>query len=473
MKNDKAFRIGGYSVLAVLLALAILVGVNVLAAKLPASVTQIDLTGASLFTLSDQTVSLIKGLDKDVELYWMVTAGNEDPKLQLLIDKFDGLSDHLRITHVDPKVNPDFSSMFTDNVGEDLENSIAVVCGDKSQYLDYMDMFDIDLSHYYEDGKYDYKFAGEDVIAAGVDYVIRENLPVVYATTGHGEEAIPGIYQTMIKRDNIDFKSFSFLDNGEIPEDCDALIIHAPKSDFSDDEIAKVKAFLSKGGKLLLSTGASNDGSLLVNITEMMKEYGVTLHKGIIVEPSEENYAYQSPYYIVPQLITHEITTPVRDHNYKVMLPITQGMTKEENPPEGIEIERLMVTSEQAVSKADGFSMHSYDKEEGDEEGQFLIGVAITDSNTGAQIVWYSSAYIADYDTNIRVSGANQEVYVNSLNWMCDAHSSIAIHQKDLGYNYLTIPSSVGNIMTVVLVAVIPLLYFLVGLVITLRRQRK
>ena len=79
--------------------------------------------------------------------------------------------------------------------------------------------------------------------------------------------------------------------------------------------------------------------------------------------------------YIVPQLITHEITTPVRDHNYKVMLPITQGMTKEENPPEGIEIERLMVTSEQAVSKAEGFSMHSYDKEEGDEEGQFLIGV--------------------------------------------------------------------------------------------------
>ena len=155
------------------------------------------------------------------------------------------------------------------------------------------------------------------------------------------------------------------------------------------------------------------------------------------------------------------------------MLPITQGMTKEENPPEGIEIERLMVTSEQAVSKAEGFSMHSYDKEEGDEEGQFLIGVAITDSNTGAQIVWYSSAYIADYDTNIRVSGANQEVYVNSLNWMCDAHSSIAIHQKDLGYNYLTIPSNVGNIMTVVLVAVIPLLYFLVGLVITLRRQRK
>lgn len=474
MKNDKTFRIGGYSVLAVLLALAILVGVNVLASKLPASFKEIDLTGASLFTLSDQTINLIEGLDEDVEVFWMVTAGNEDPKIQLLIDKFKGLSDHLTVTTVDPKVNPSFSSIFTDNAGDDLENSLAVVSGNRSQYIDYMDMFDIDMSHYYQDGKYDYKFAGEDVLCAAIDYVTRDNIPVVYATTGHGETAIPEIYQTMIKRDNIEFKSFSFIETGEIPEDADAIIINAPKSDFSDDETAKIKAFLAKGGKLLLATGASTDGSLLNNITEMMEYYGVTLHQGIVIEPDEQNYAYQSPYYIVPQLITHEITTPVRDHNYKVMLPISQGMTKDDDAiPEGVEVERLMITSEEAFNKPTGFNMSTYQKEEGDEDGPFLLGVAITDSNTGSQIVWYSSTYISDYDTNIRVSGANQEIYVNSVNWLCDSESSIAIHQKDLGYNYLTIPSNVGNILTVVLVAVIPLLYFLVGLVITLRRQRK
>jgi len=473
MKNDKTFRIGGYSVLAVLLALAIVIGVNVLASKLPASVTQIDLTGSSLYTLSDQTVNLIKSMDKDVEIFWMVTAGNEDAKIDLLLDKFDGINSRLKITHVDPKVNPSFSSLFTDNEGDDLENSLAVVCENKSQYIDYYDMFDIDLSHYYVDGQYDYKFCGEDVIAAGIDYVTRDNLPVVYATTGHGEATVPEIYQSTIKRDNIEFKSFSFLDNGEIPEDCDALIINAPNSDFSDEETAKVKAFLNDGGKLLLVTGASSDGSLFKNLTELMSGYGVTVHKGIVIEPSEDNYAYQSPYYIVPQLITHEITTPVRDHNYKVMLPISQGLTKDEELPEGIEVERLMTTSEDAFSKPEGFNISTYQKEEGDEDGPFLLGVAVTDSNTGAQIVWFSSTYISDYDTNIRVSGANQEVFVNSLNWMCDAESSIAIHQKDLGYNFLTIPSNVGNILTVILVAVIPLLYFLVGLVITLRRQRK
>lgn len=473
MKNDKSLRVGGYSVLAVLLAVVLLAGINFLAASLPADISQIDISGNYLYTLSEQTEKLIKGLDRDVEIFWMVTSGNEDPKVELLLEKFDALSDRLTVTEVDPNVTPNFSSLFTDNEGEDLENSFAVVSGDRSQYIDYMDIFDIDYSHYYEDGKYDYSFAGEDVIAAGIDYVIREDMPVLYALSGHGEAELPSVYETTIKRDNIELKTFSFIENGEIPDDCDALLINAPMSDLSDEETAKLKAFLAGGGKLMLTTGASNDGSIAENIAEMMSGYGVTLNPGIVIESEEKYYGYQSPYYVIPEIITHDITAPVRDNGYTVMLPISQGITKDNELPEGIEVERLLLTSDRSFSKLNGFNMTTYEKEAGDIDGPFLLGVAVTDSNTGAQIVWISSKYITDYDANVRVAGANQEVFVNSINWMCDSASSIAIHNKDLGYNYLTIPSSMRNLLVVVLVGVIPVLYFLIGLVISLRRQRK
>ena len=53
--TTRSFRVGGYSVAAAAIVVAIAVVVNMLAAALPASLTQIDTTSNRLFTLSEQT----------------------------------------------------------------------------------------------------------------------------------------------------------------------------------------------------------------------------------------------------------------------------------------------------------------------------------------------------------------------------------------------------------------------------------
>ena len=60
--QTRSFRIGGYSVAATAIVVAIAVAVNLLVGALPASMTQFDTTTNQLFTLSQQTKNMVSGL---------------------------------------------------------------------------------------------------------------------------------------------------------------------------------------------------------------------------------------------------------------------------------------------------------------------------------------------------------------------------------------------------------------------------
>ena len=66
-------------------------------------------------------------------------------------------------------------------------NSLIVVCGERSTYVSYNDIYEYDLTDYYTTGEYDVNFAGESALTSAIDYVTSEDLPKVYALTGHGE----------------------------------------------------------------------------------------------------------------------------------------------------------------------------------------------------------------------------------------------------------------------------------------------
>ena len=76
-RGKKTLRVGGYSVLACLMVLAICVAVNILADKLPTSVSSLDLSSNKIYSLSDESRDLVKGLDEDVTIYWLVQNGRK------------------------------------------------------------------------------------------------------------------------------------------------------------------------------------------------------------------------------------------------------------------------------------------------------------------------------------------------------------------------------------------------------------
>ena len=103
MKNKTALKGGTYSIVLTTIVLAILVVVNIFAQALPSSVTQYDISSTKLYSITSNTKVVVNALEEDVTIYWVVQNGKEDDVMEKLLDKYDTLSDHIKIK----KKNPD------------------------------------------------------------------------------------------------------------------------------------------------------------------------------------------------------------------------------------------------------------------------------------------------------------------------------------------------------------------------------
>jgi ABC-2 type transport system permease protein len=470
--KSSSVRIGGYSIFAVLIVIAIAVAINYFAAALPASATQIDMTANRLYSVSDQTKQVVGGLSKDVTVYWVVRSNYEDSTLEKMLNLYDSLSDHLTVVKKDPDVNPTFVKRYTDTAED---NSLVVVSGDRNTYVAKDDIFVYDYSNYYTDGTYDVNFAGESALTSAISYVTSDNLPTAYLLEGHGESALASTFSTAVKKENITTQQLSLLSLEAVPEDADCVIINAPTSDISTDEKDRLLSYLQKGGTLFLIT-APPKGAAMTNLYALMAEYGASAADGIVIEGDSNHYAWGAPHYLLPDIQSHTITTPLISGKVHVLLPIAQGLIVSEPLRDGLTVTKLLTTSDSAFSKLAGYAMENYDKAEGDIAGPFALGLAISETlPDGAQtkIVWISSAALLDEDTNKQVSGGNLNLFVNALDWMCAQENSISIRVKSMDAETLTIGSVTVSLLSVLFVGLIPLGYLSIGIVTSVRRKRK
>ena len=73
---------------------------------------------------------------------------------------------------------------------------------------------------------------------------------------------------------------------------------------------------------------------------------------------------------------------------------------------------------------------------------------------------------------NEAVSGANFDLLVNSMNWICDQEESITIHPKSLDQSYLTLTAAQSSRWTVVMVVLIPAALLIAGIIMWQRRRK-
>lgn len=471
--QTRSFQAGGYSVAATAIVLAIAIAVNLFVNTLPASFTQFDTTAGQLFTVSEQTEKLVSGLDQDVTIYWVVRSGYEEPYIETLLDQYKALSSNIKVVKKDPDVNPTFTQQYSTSFSE---NSLIIESGSKSRYVDYGDIFVLDYEAYYYYGEEDWAFCGESEVTSAIDYVISENLPKVYTLTGHGEASLPTTFATAVEKENIETEALSLLTAEYIPEDADAVLIYAPQRDISEEETAKIQEYLGRGGKLILISDPPQEGAL-TNLESVMAYYGIFAEKGIVVEGNQNYYLWGTPYYLLPELKSHTITSPLISSGYYVLLPIAQGLSVSDTGNDLISATELLTTSSSAFSKTAGYDLQTYEKEDGDINGPFALAVHASeelDDGICSDVIWVSSAALLDDQTNEMVSGGNQDLFLNMLSYLCSSDdSSISIHAKSLSTEYLTIDNGTASLLTILIIGIIPAAYLTVGIVISIRRKRR
>ena len=464
MKKN-AMRGGAYSAAVTAVVLAILIAVNVFVSAMPSSATEYDISASKLYSVTSNTKSVVNALTEDVTIYWIVQADEEDDVIGKLLDRYESLSDHITVEKRNPDVYPTFAEQYTD--GTVYNNSLVVECGDRSRYIGYEDIYLTDASMY--SYSYSTSFDGEGAITSAIDYVTNPDQPVVYTLTGHGEEDMPATFADSLEKENITVEDLSLLNTAEIPEDVACLIVYAPQSDISEAERDTLASYVAGGGRLLVMAGPV-EAAGLPNFYSLLEPYGVTAAEGIVVEEDQAHYVYPSPVALMPDLAESDVTAPLLEEGYYVIVPLAAGLTVGENTTSA-SVTSLLTTSEASFSKPAGYDMATYEKEDGDIDGPFALAVDIA-CDSGGELIWVSSSAYLDDMYNAYSSGANVNFTMNALSQLIGESETLSIRTKSLNYNYLTISDSVSGLLQVVMIGLIPLAFLGTGIILVVRRRR-
>ena len=469
--SKKHIKNGSYTMVMSVIFIAVVIVINMIVSTIPSKYSEIDISSQKLYSIGDETKEMLKDLEKDVTIYQIAQSGSEDENIANLLKKYEDESKHIKVEQKDPVVNPKFVSQYT---SDDLSaNSLIVVCGDRNKVIDYNNMYETSID-YQTYSSQTTGFDGEGQITSAIGYVTSENLPVLYTVEGHGEKDMDSSIKEDIEKANMDIKSLNLLTEGSVPDDADCLFIDSPSTDFSSDEKDAIIEYLENGGKAMIFSDYTTED--MPNFDAILENYGVQRVDGVVFEGDNRHYAMQMPYYLVPTINSTDASSETASAGYYVLVPYAQGIKQLEDVRDTVKIESILTTSDQAYSKTD-LNSNTIEKEDGDVEGPFDLGVSITESlddDKETQIVYYSTSNLMDSQTNQMVSGGNEKLIMESLKWMTDTEesASVSIPSKSLEVSYLTITDYDAAFWKICTIALIPGIFLVIGFVVWIKRRK-
>ena len=467
--SSKGIKIGAYNIGILVLTTVLTVLVNVVAEKMPESVRSLDVTSNKLYTLTEETKTFLSGLSEDIRIYVMVNEEYKDGNLDKTLRRMTALSEHISVTYVDPLVNPQFYSNYSEDEPE--ANSLIVVGPARSKIVNYYDIYGYEYYSYYEYQITGYD--GEGQIVSALEYVTTDTMPKLYMVSGHNELELETQFRQAIEKKNIACESLLLLSEEQVPEDAQALILNAPLSDYSDDDVEKIIRYLEKGGNAVI-VPAWTDVEL-PNFERILDYYGVSVLNGVIMEGDSDYYYGQIPYLLFPKVDYDEMTENITES--MVFAPYAQGLLYDESV-QGISYIPLLETSETAYNKA-------YDQErlevetdfkqkEGDREGPFVIALraekAAGDNLVSKGVILAAELFFTE-DADSIVPGNNVKTFGNIVGGLVEQESTILIPMKSYSA-LMTFSTRSAAIVGLLSIVVGPVCLLAVGFVIWFRRRK-
>lgn len=468
-KNNRILKTGIYYLLLILLSLTVAILANLVMDALPVSLTQQNMNREGILELSDETETFLDTLNRDVTVYWIVQNGREDNYIQRLLENFEEQSRYLSIEKIDPVKQPRFASQYTTEIIS--QNSLIVVCGDRSRYIGYSDIY---LQEVSGEAVESATFQGEGLLASALNYVTSTEDTKIYVLTGHGETELPTGILSAIQAQNDQILSLDLTAEGSVPEDCQCVLVNGVTMDLPTAEAQSLAAYLNAGGQLCLFSTWLDETT--PNWNTILEAYGMSVQAAIIVEGQEDSHMAGYPYYILPSIAQHETTNLLAQSGLRVLIPLSQGLTIAEEIPTGVTVQPLLKTSTAAYGKTAGFAMQTTEREDSDLRGSFLLGAVAERTVTGeavSRLIWFPSSYILDDTINEAASGGNSQLLIGCIQYLTGGDTTVTVPGKALGGGRLMVPQTTAGILSVLLVAVIPIGLILAGVLVIRRRKRR
>lgn len=222
--------------------------------------------------------------------------------------------------------------------------------------------------------------------------------------------------------------------------------------------------------------------------------------------------------------------------NSYVIMSAAQGLTQSEDSSESLRLTEVLSTTSDSYIKTDVQHMKTYEKESGDIDGPFAIGmlaqeevqltdqllneanevlegnetalsgrsdispepdaeneteaVAFADETEAGEgsseaeteperagtattrLAVYTSSSLLDSSANQMVSGGNQKLFIQTLSWMCGHTQSVSIPVKSMDTSYLTLTAASANFWSVLVVGIVPAAILFYGFYVWMKRRK-
>lgn len=474
------FKRGTMATILSLVFILLVVVVNVLTTMLTERFPSmnIDLTAQKLNTLSDQAIEIAKDIENDTEI---IIIANEDKARQdkiysdvqysqvtNLADKLHEVNSKITVSFKDPDTEPGFISEYPD---ETLTSGKVMVRTDKRyKLLTISDLFNVSQNS--TTGAYDYFSTVDGALANAIYMANLDKTPVMSIAVGHNEiltETSRESFKTLLTDQSFTVKSFNILTD-EIPDDTQILMIPTPATDYTKEEIEKLRAFIdteTEGiSKAILYTCYPSQGSM-PNLAGFLEEWGVQVEEGIVAETNVNQVVAADASFILAQATTEQLAG--NSYSYLVS-PMTSPLTLLFSANNDIATKKLWVSSDTAYVHI------SEDSDSSQTSQQILATKSYKFTNNGSNensvIVMGSSMALTSDFMGSNTFGNRSYITDLFVEMTGIAQNSMSI--EEVQTNTMDIAMTQGTTMFLglgVFTIAIPLLILITGLIIFLRRR--
>ncbi|MCM1124290.1 MAG: Gldg family protein [Eubacterium sp.] len=465
--SGRGMKLGAYSTMNIFVAALVTIAVNLGLNYVPDQYTSIDVTANKMYTLTDSTVQTVKALTQDITIYVLADESSKDSDLDKTLQQFEGFSNHITVEYINPVSNPRFYYNYTDT--QPTGNSLIVVGPYDYALVDYNNIYTYELNYAtYQNEITGYD--GEGQIMSAIARVSSEDIPKFYIVEGHNELPFDERFTNALDKENVAYEILSLYAVDAVPEDADGIILNAPTSDYSSDDVDKVCAYLDQGGSAFIIPTWTTES--MENFEKILSYYGVSVVDGMIVE-NDPSYYYQSPYYLIPLIEYDAITEVVA--NGVVFAPFARGLTYNEESTD-VSYQPLLTTSVSAFSKTDMSGSEDYQKSDTDVDGPFVIGLKAekyTDGEEMSQAVIVATEQMFTANADDIVPGYNVKLFCSMVSSLAKREDSVAVPVKYYEIGNLIFSARSVYIVGFVSVILLPIGCLVAGFIIWLKRRKK
>lgn len=468
----------GLSALLTVGALIGLLVVNLIVQEIPA---EADMTRRKLFTLTDETLTLLEGVEKETVIYALYATGQDPEEILKVLRDYERENPYIRLEVVDPDRNPALVAEFQEEGTAITAGSLIVASENRHRVIAGRDLFEVSVGQTGQAQLTGQKI--EQQVSSALAYVASGIRPKIYEIIGHQEVPLAAIgYRDILEKANFLFEEISLNREAAIPEDAALVTLIAPQADLSPAETEKIRSYLDRGGRLFVALNLGPE--TYENLYGLLESWDIVVRHGVVFENRPNRLLPDfgdNPLVFAPLLGDHEIVAPLADAKLDPIVQMSMGFRRTEAEKRNLEYFSLLSSTPESWLRTDIASPEAGRPSPmaGDEGGPVDVAAVIQERNVdtyepeGARIVVYGSAASLRGLGMLGQIKANADLAVNMVSWAAGGEGTVNIPSKSRFTLPLRLDTARAYLYAGIAVLLIPLLILGAGLTIFFRRRHR